>query len=71
MNRVDLYSLLINQGYKLPSSWENTMDARADMNEFIRNSINLTDDIQSKMASYSDAQWNKLVWRLHDNGHVN
>lgn len=68
--RVDLYSLLVRNGYKLPMLWSNTMFARADIDYFIENKKLMTDEVQHKMASYNDKQWDKLVWRLNDNGHV-
>lgn len=69
MKRIDLYSILINNGYRLPKYWANTMDARADIYSFIKKEVEMTDNLKHKMALYSDEQWNKLVWRLNDKGY--
>lgn len=70
MKRVDIYSILIKHGYKLPKFWKTITDARKDIYDFIKNNINLTDEIKSKVALYDDNQWKKLIWRLFDNGHI-
>lgn len=70
MSRVDIYSILIRNGYELPRSWNGTMEARKDIDTFIKSNIERTDKLNESLALYSDNQWNKLVWRLNDNGHV-
>ena len=70
MKRVDIYSILLKNGYKLPKDWSNYMNVRADMGEFISNNIPMTKDLEYKIALYGDSEWGKLIRRLNNNGHV-
>jgi len=65
---LSLYSILIRNGYKLPNKW-NMKKARNDINLFIKSQIELTDEFKENMALYTDEQWEKLIWRLHENNH--
>ena len=66
--RVNIYNILVNNGYKLPMRW--TIDsAREDIDDFINEHIEKTDELKIKITFYNDNQWKDLIWRLHDNDH--
>lgn len=71
MKRINMYSILINSNYKLPKNWKNIMEARKDIHNFISKNIVLTKELKEKLSLYDDKQWEKLIWRLHNNGHIN
>jgi hypothetical protein len=79
--RIDIYSILLQNGYRLPqhSMIMGRWEARADIYKFLKEGVdhnNYKDSfgksaLISQMASYSDEQWFKLVRRLCKNGHFN
>jgi arabinogalactan endo-1,4-beta-galactosidase len=72
-NRVDIYSILVKNKYKLPAQWFKfgIKEARKDIYAFLKNQLDMMDNppLLHKVAIYSDEQWNKLIWRLDENGH--
>lgn len=67
--RVDLYSILIRNGYKM-TPYSNIMTIREEIFNFLNDKVGLNYDLTSCLASYSDNQWSKLILRLKKHGHV-
>lgn len=80
--RIDIYSILVKNGYKLPYKYPMLVDVmvkRRDIAQFLRNEVDHEQfknvfgesGLTWKLASYDDEQWEKLIWRLVKNGHYN
>lgn len=67
--RVDLYSILIRNGYKMPR-YVDIMGVRGDIFTFLNEQVGLSNDLTTCLATYSDNQWYKLTARLRKHGHV-
>jgi len=67
--RIDLYSILIRNGYKMPR-YSDIMGVRGDIFRFLNENVGLNYDLTTCLATYSDNQWVKLASRLRKHGHT-
>lgn len=70
MKRVDLYSLLVNNGFQAPHT-QNVMFFRGYAFYFFKHVLNVQErHVWEKIGLYSDEEWRKLLTRLQANGHI-
>ena len=70
VKRVDLYSVLVSNGFKAPQN-NSVMFFKGYAYYFFKNVMDVSDkDVWEKIGTYTDDEWRKLYSRLQSNGHM-
>ncbi|UGO50889.1 hypothetical protein PQE70_gp036 [Bacillus phage vB_BanS_Nate] len=67
--RVDMYSILTRNGYKMPR-YSDTIGVKGDIYKFLNENVGFDSDLTTCFITYSDNQWYKIIGRLRKHGHT-